>query len=213
MENLLRDNKEKLFAFLDFETENLCLSSCCNKPWQASMILYRNNKIEKELDFYIKWPEGLNVSKEAARHTNFNPETVERLGKSPEEVLDNLDKCFNEADVIAGHNLFGFDVYIAQGFYKKLNRPSYNIVPKLLDTFALAKAYKLEIPYNPKENFQAWQYRMVHRIEKGVKTSLGVLAREFGIAHDPTQLHNALVDLRVNVGVWDKLKYAVNIKE
>ena len=213
MENLLRDNKEKLFMWLDVETENVALHDQLNKSWQVSWALYRNNKIEEEFDFYIKWPEGLNVSPMAAKITGFDPYKIDRLGKPLEEVLNVLDENLKKADIVAGHNVLGFEAYQVPSLYRKAKREPFNIVPKALDTFAIAKAVKLEIPYNVNENFAAWQYRLYHKIQKGIKCSLGALAKEFEIPHDPSKLHSAIEDVRVNIGVWDKLKYMINIKE
>lgn len=213
MENFLRDNKEKLFVWFDWETENLCLNECHNKPWELGLISYRNGKIEKEYHAYIKWPEGLNVSRQAAIITGFDPVKVQDLGKSPKEVLDVIDQEFNKADLICGHNIIGFDNYVTQAVYRKLGQTPYNIVPKMLDTFPIAKAMKLEIPYNQTDNFQAWQYRLYHRIEKGLKTSLGVMGKELKIDHNYNTLHQALADIHLNIKVWDKLKWMINIKE
>jgi len=213
MENLLRDNKEKLFLWVDVETENVALNEQMNKPWQIAFALYKNNKIEEEFSYYIKWPEGLKVSAQAAKITHFDPSKIEELGQPPEKILDSLDKYLKKANIIAGHNVGGFESYVLASFYRKLGRMPFNIVPKMLDTFAIAKAIKLEIPYNPKENFAAWQYKLIHKIAKGTKTSLGALAKEFNIPSDPDKLHDALYDVKINIAVWNKLKYMVNIKE
>lgn len=213
MENLLRDNKEKLFCWVDMETENVALHESINKPWQIGLALYRNNKIEKEIDLYVRWPEGLRVSAQAAKITHFDPSKIERLGKSPKEVLEIVDEHLKKADIIAGHNIFGFESYILPILYRKVKRKSFNIVPKALDTFSIAKAIKLEVPCKINENFAAWQYRLYHRIEKGLKCSLGALANEFQIPHDKEKLHSAIEDVKVNIAVWDKLKYLINIKE
>jgi DNA polymerase III epsilon subunit-like protein len=212
MENLLRDNKEKLFLFIDMETENVALSEQLNKPWQIAFSLYRNNKIEKEFNYFVKWPDGLKVSTQAAKITNYDSYKVQSLGKPPEEVLNELDKHLNKADIIAGHNLLGFEAYQIPTLYKKCGRKPFNIVPKTLDTFCIAKSIKGEIPYNSNEDFIAWQYRLYHKIMKGTKTSLTALAKEFNIPYDDAKIHAADYDVKMNIAVWNKLKYQVNIK-
>jgi DNA polymerase III epsilon subunit-like protein len=213
MENFLRDNKEKLFLFVDAETENVALSEQLNKPWQISWAFYRNNKIEKEENHFIKWPDGLKVSAQAAKITHFNPSKIEQLGKSPKEVLDILHDHLEQADIVAAHNGIGFEAHVLPILYKQLNRTPYNIVPKILDTFCVAKAWKGEIPYNQNEDFIAWQYRLYHKIMKGTRTSLTALAKEFEIPFDENLAHDALYDVKLNIAVWEKLKYKVNIKE
>lgn len=213
MENLLRDNKDKRYAFLDFEGCNLCLNECHNLPWQAGLIMYKDNKIEEELDLLIKWPQGIKVSRMAAIITGYDPNEIEARGKPPEEVLDILIDRFEKADIIAGYNLIGYDAYMLQAFCRALGRKPYNIIPKLLDMFPIAKAVKLEIPFNKNDDFIAWQYRVFHRIEKGVRTRPEILAKEFNIQFEATKLHDALYDLQLLVKIWDKLKYMIHLGE
>ena len=55
MENLLRYDKDKVYTFIDLETENLCLSFINNRPWQCGMINAKGNEILQTSDIYIKW--------------------------------------------------------------------------------------------------------------------------------------------------------------
>jgi len=209
--DLLRDNKEKKYCFLDFETCNLCLNECHNLPWQLSMISVKGSE-RREFNYYIKWPGGMKVSQGAAIITRFNPGIIEERGMHPEFVLDELDRELNTADIIGGHNLLGFDTYMAQSFYRKCGRKPYNIVPKVLDTFPIAKAIKLSIPFNKEtDDFAAWQYRLYHKIQRGLKCSLGALGKEYGIEHDYENLHDAINDLNLNIKLWDKLKWQINL--
>ena len=52
---------------------------------------------------------------------------------------------------------------------------------------------------------------MLNFRQRGAKNSLSALGKEFEIEHDYKSLHNALVDLQLNIKVWDKLKWKVNI--
>jgi hypothetical protein len=54
MENLLRYDKDKIYTFIDLETENLCLSFVNNRPWQCGMIKAKGNEILQTSDIYIK---------------------------------------------------------------------------------------------------------------------------------------------------------------
>jgi len=46
---------------------------------------------------------------------------------------------------------------------------------------------------------------------KGIKTNLTSLGKEYNIDHEYDKLHNAIVDLRLNLKVWNKLKYQIEI--
>lgn len=95
--------------------------------------------------------------------------------------------------------------------YRFFGKNPNGLVSKFIDTNALAKGYKLGVPYNSKENFITYQYRMMDTRAKGVKTNLTAMGREFTIDHDYDNLHNALVDLHLNKKVWDKLKNIIEI--
>ena len=49
------------------------------------------------------------------------------------------------------------------------------------------------------------------KLKRGVRTTLKAMGESFDIPHDYDKLHNALVDLELNVKVWDKLKWKFEI--
>lgn len=211
--DLIRNDKDKIFCMADFETESLCLNECRNKPFQISMLKVKNNEIIEEFDFYIKWKQGLNMSSGAAAITRFDPNIILEKGIPPEEVMEVYDKEIRAADYVVGHNISGFDIYINNIFYRLLKKPIYNFIPKMIDTLALAKGIKGNIPFN-KENddFISWQYRAINKkLPKTMKCGLGALGKEFKIEHDENSLHSSLSDIRLNKLVFDKLKYQINI--
>jgi len=46
---------------------------------------------------------------------------------------------------------------------------------------------------------------------KGVKTNLTAMGKHYNIEHDYSKLHNALVDLQLNLKVWNKLKWEIEL--
>jgi len=56
-----------------------------------------------------------------------------------------------------------------------------------------------------------YQYKIMHTRRKGVRTSLAYLGKEFKIEHDHSKLHDALVDLELNLKVWNQLKYQIEL--
>ena len=69
----------------------------------------------------------------------------------------------------------------------------------------------MEIPYKAGSNFAEYQYRIYNTRRKGIRTSLPVLGKELDVKHDYENLHNALVDLELNLKVWNKLKYSLEL--
>jgi len=63
----------------------------------------------------------------------------------------------------------------------------------------------------PKESLIEYQYKLLHTYKKGIKTNLTALGKDYTIDHDYENLHNAIVDLELNLKVWNKIKFQVEI--
>ena len=81
--HLIRFDEDKTFVFIDCETENLCLNSFNNLPWQIAMIKAKGGQILDSKDYYVGWDRDVNVSVEAARITRFNPVDYDKRKISP----------------------------------------------------------------------------------------------------------------------------------
>ena len=210
-EHLLRFRKDKKLVFIECETYNLCLNFCHNVAWQISMISTDGTYKKDERDFYIKWDTPFKISDDAKRITRYNESFVNKNGKEPKDVFPIIKKWLDGADYIVGHNIIGFDIYLIKEMYKMFGEDYKHLVPKLIDTNCIARGVKMEIPYKPEEDFTEYQYRIVNTRRKGVRSSLTALGKEFNIDHDYDKLHNAIVDLELNLKVWNKLKYALEL--
>ena len=211
-EELLRYDKDKEFLFIDCETFNLCLNECHNLPWQIAMIRYKGNKIIKSWDINIKWDTNLEIGEEAARITRFNKKDHERKAIDHAQAFSIISEQLDSCDFVAGHNLLGFDLYLLKSYYNKMGRCYKHLVDKIIDTLSLAKGIKFGIPYKKEEcSLIEYQYKMCHTFKKGVRASLSYLGKENDIEHNYDKLHDALVDLELNIKVWDKLKWRIEI--
>jgi DNA polymerase III epsilon subunit-like protein len=210
-EHLLRYNTNKNLVFIDCETFNLCLNYCHNIPWQIAMLKVKgDNKID-EKNFYLKWQTDLKISQDAAKITRYDHKKVQKEGKDPKEIFPTIKDWLDHADYIIGHNVLGFDIYLIKEYYKKMGCSWHHIVNKFIDTNAIARGIKYDIPYNPKQNLLEYQYKIYHTRKKNVRSSLTVLGKENGIEHDYDRLHDAINDLELNLKVWNKLKWQVDI--
>lgn len=212
--NLLRFDKTSSFLFVDFETFNLCLSFAHNRFWQCGMLNVVNGKIIEEDNIFIKdWDCGLEIGAEAARITKYNPYVVEKQGIYPSHAWKIISEKLDKADYIVGHNTLNFDLYLIKDFYKMFGRDYRRLMPKMIDTNALAKAVKLGINYDKSKHASLldFQYPLVHHVQKGLKTNLTALAKEYELNFDPEMMHDATYDLKVNIDVWDRLKFSLDI--
>ena len=221
LDDFLKYDKTAKIAFIDMETENLCLSFIKNRPWETALLRVVNDKIIKETDCLTKWPN-FNIGEGAAMVTGFrtrwNPrykmtmeDALHNFGEKPEETFKKIKKTLDWADYILGQNLLGFDLYLIIEYYKMLGENWKDIPGKIIDTNAIAKGIKFGIKYKKGESFLAYQYSMTNTVKKGVKTNLTFLGKEFNIDFDYDNLHDSCLDLRLNLLVWNKLKWQLEL--
>jgi DNA polymerase III epsilon subunit-like protein len=208
---LLRFNNRKNLVLVDFETENLCLHGEENLPWQAAMIKSVDGKSVDHKNFFVKWHRELKVSKEAARITRFSPTDHKKKALPIEDIFPTMRDWFDKADYIIGHNILGFDIYLMRYIYSYMGEDYTPLMHKIIDTNCIAKGIKFGIFYKPEENFLEYQYKIMHTRRKGVRTSLAYLGKEFKIEHNSDNLHDAIVDLELNLKVWNQLKYQIEL--
>ena len=103
------------------------------------------------------------------------------------------------------------DIYLIKDYYKFMGKSSEHLYPKFIDTNAIAKGIKMGLPYKAGDDLLEYQYKAYHTIKKGVKTNLTALGKEFEIDVDYNNLHDAVNDLILNIKVWDKLKWQIEI--
>ncbi len=210
-EDYLRFSRDKEYVFLDCETFNLCLNSCHNLPWQIAMIKVQGDNVVSEKDYHIKWDTNLSISADAARITKFNPKLYEKKALAVEEVFPTIKDWLDNCDYIIGHNFLGFDLYLIKDLYKYMGESYKPLVNKIIDTNCLARGLKTDNRYTHDQNLLEYQYKMYHTRVKGVRTNLSSLGKEYEIEHDYEKLHDALIDLQLNIKVWNKLKWQVDL--
>lgn len=211
--HLIRFKKDLKFCFVDIESYNLCLNLEYNCPWQVAIVNVKGDFITDEEDIYVKWPKRdyLTIKPEIAAMNHHSEQVIERRGVTPKVAIEKIHAHLSAADYIVAHNGLGFDLYLLRDFYRRFGMSWHFIPEKMIDTRAIAQGIKTGHPYDGKTNLLSYQYCMINKRVRGVKTSLSVLAKENGIEFDPTKLHDALYDLRVNVALWNKLKHKIEV--
>lgn len=209
--NLLRDNKSQKYLIFDFETESLNLLSD-NRPWGLAYIIYQNGVCLKKINRFIKWND-LHMSEGAARVTRFNYDDYVKKAEDARKVLDDFEAELNNPEYICiYHNGSNFDIYILKIWREALGRKNdYSYLDRTIDTNSIARALKKGVKQIKPEERKMMMFRFGNYVEKGLKTSLTALGKEFNIQVDYTGLHDALRDVELNIMVWDKLKYQIEI--
>ena len=207
----IRDNSNQVFMLADTETENLALIGK-NRPWQIAYIVYQNNKIIDEKERFIRWDD-LDISDEAAKITRFDWAEYKRKWENPKIVLDDFEKYLMDKSIVKlFHNSHNFDIYIIKNWRESLNlKNDYSYLDDAIDTNALARAIKKGIKKIDRKNWKTVMFRFANYVEKGLKTNLKVLGKEFGIQVDYDNLHRGGNDIKLNILVWEKLKQQIEI--
>jgi DNA polymerase III epsilon subunit-like protein len=208
MNTFLKQNINQKFVVFDTETEGLSLTS--SRPWQLSWIVCKGDQILEEHDEFIKYDD-LNVSEEAAKVTGFNHAAYLSKAKDPMEVWKNFAKyLYDDQYIFVGHNILNFDIYILNTMMQGIGiKNDWKFVRRMIDTRALAVAMFKGIKRNG--DLLPWQIKLVNVREKGLKASQGFLLKHFAIDHDPSKLHNALYDIKMNYMVFRKLISEVEV--
>jgi hypothetical protein len=212
--HLLRYNKKVTYALIDLETFNLCLSFRQNRPWQVGILKVRGEEIIDAKDIRVNWPDAphLKIGKEAAAITRFDQQIHDSLAILPQPAFNKFWPILKSVDHIIMHNGLKFDLYLLKDYAEMMGEDWKFIMPKIIDTKSVAQGIKMGIPFKETEgSFLEYQYRMANIHAHGIKTRLAILGKEYGITHDYDRLHDAIVDLELNLKVWNKLKYQLDL--
>lgn len=210
MNNLLRFS-DNLYLLGDFETENLNVCQN-NRPWNLGFILFNNKEILEKHSYYIWWDD-LNISEGAAKATRFNYDEYKKKARPQKEIYDIWQKyLYNNEFIRIFHNGIAFDAYIEQ-IWRNSNGlgKNYSFLQNFIDTNSLAKSIKLgQKEIARKDWLQTW-YKYSNYNEKGLKTSLTTLGKEFNIDFDYENLHQAENDCLLNRLIFQQLIHKIDI--
>lgn len=198
----------------DFETFNLNLVKD-NFAWQLSYLVCQGNKIIEKHDKFLFWENAdKRISEDAARITRFNYDSYKSKAEDPRKVLEDFDKLlYNSEYYILFHNGLGFDSYIHNIMKKELGyETDYSYVDRSIDTKSLSMMYRLGLKSVDSEKLYEEMLKFNNYVQKGIKTSLGVMCKEFDIFYDQTQSHSGDYDCEVNFQLWNKLKFCFDWK-
>lgn len=212
-ENWLRFNKQAKIAIIDTETFNLGLNFQTNRPWQIGALKVIGDTAVEEVNRFIKWEDcKFKIGEGAAKVTKFDQRAFDLKAESPDDAFPHFWPLLKWADRIIMHNGLRFDMYMLKGYAEFMGEDWSFILPKVIDTKAVAQGIKLGRPYQPsQDNWTEYQYRMAADHTRGIKTNLTTLGKEFAIPFDYETLHDGVNDCRLNLLVWNKLKYQLEL--
>lgn len=209
-QSLLRYNKEQKYVIPDFETLNLNLA-VGNLPWQVSWMIATKDEIFARYNFYLNWGK-ITISKDAARITGYDAGKIERDGRDPREIYQLFKEDIRDPQYkIVGHNLLNFDIFIEKLWCRAIGEDhDWGYKTRVYDTNAFAKALKKGIKLD-NDNLYAWQFRILDIVEKGLKTNLQLLSKEYKIEIDPSRLHQSDYDTELTYEIFKKQIWQLDI--
>lgn len=210
-EHLLRYKPSQKYLFFDYETECVNLAHH-NIPWQIGYVVADGHKIQKVVNKYIDWPD-LNISPDAARITKFDRYKYDTNKEDPLKILREFEIYLDNPDyLVVGHNILGFDIFLHNLYRRKLGLPpNFSYLSRAIDTNSVFKAYKLGVKQIDLKNIYVECLRYTNYMEKGLKSSLKLLAKESGLEFNEEDLHDAEKDVIINYEAFKKLIWMIEI--
>jgi DNA polymerase III epsilon subunit-like protein len=208
---MVRLSHNRAIKTVVFDTESESLSLFC-RPWQLAYSIVQNNKIIKTIERYPWFPD-LKVSPKAAQITGFKWEKYKDLATPAADVFEEFAQyLYNDEYLLAGHNIISFDFPMVKSLGKAAGMwKGWSFAERALDTLCLSRHYHNGTKPSS-ENFFGDQLKLIGKPPRGSKkATLSAMAKEFSIDFDPTKLHDAAEDIKLNVGVLNKLIYALDI--
>ena len=213
MNKLLRFNDEQQYLIFDFETCHVNLLHD-NYIWQLGFIIANNKEILEKNNYYIYWDNILDkISEGAAKHTRFNYEIYKKYARPQEEVLDIFEKyLYDDKYIRLGHNIFHFDIFL-HNQWRRINKrkTNWSYLNNTLDTDSIARAWKIGAKGIKRNEWTQSMFKYKSYKEKGMKTNLTALGKEFGIEYNYDTLHDGLNDCVLDYLVFKQLMYKIDI--
>ncbi len=214
MSNLLRFNRDYKTLVWDYETTSLNLvSSEIQTPWQLGWILSEGKRVVEQREEWIHWPDlvyKMNTwGKGAAAVTGWTEWEYLKKAKPPEPILESFEKVLFDPTVISvGANSWNFDIYV-HNIYRKLldKKPDWSYLSRHVDIQTLAKAAFLGIVPPPigTDEWIFFNIKMSNFHQKGLKTNLAHMCREFDIPYDADRHHReAMYDCEITGAIFHK---------
>lgn len=196
--DLLRYDYKQEYILIDEETCHLN-TLIDNLPWQISWTIFNQNQVLQKFNYYINWGNKIKISRAAAEITGYDEQLVKREGKNPKEVYDLfISYLLDTKYKIVGQNLHHFDNLVTSIMARELGyKEDYSYLNRVYDTNCLGKAIKAGIKPD-RENMLAFHFKLCHFFTKGVKTTLGQLAKDYKIELDESKLHDSDYDTEIN---------------
>jgi hypothetical protein len=119
-------------------------------------------------------------------------------------VIDEIDKyLYNPEYMSIIANGLRFDVYLHNIHRRLVGLPTdYSYIDRVIDPVALARGLKTNVTKDPNTSLYEYQLKVSSIRQKGLKTSVRQLCKDYNIFYDESAAHGALWDVETLWKIW-----------
>lgn len=194
---------QSLYTYLVFDFETTGLDPDRDRIIQVGLCIVTDGQVTDRCGWLVN--QDVEVPLEARRVHGITAADIRARGLPPRESLARLLDALASAPMCMGHNIHKFDILflLAESRRLGMNLPG---CADFVDTAALFKGWKLNMPRRPDENFETYARRVLGIRAPGLKYSIPACLRELRIQTGSSHLHDAGNDAYVTHLIFEALQ-------
>lgn len=179
---------QSLHTYLVFDFETTGLNPDTHRIIQVGLCIVTDGQVTDRFGWLVN--QNAEVPLEARRVHGITTADIRARGLPPRESLARLLDALTSVPVCMGHNVHQFDILFLLAECRRLGLTP-PACADFVDTAALFKGWKLNMPRRPEENFETYTRRVLGIHTSGLKYSVPACLQALGIQVDPSHLHDA----------------------
>lgn len=193
------------YVVWDLETTGLDYKTCRIVEFGALMV--KEGKPIGEFEAILN--HGIEIPIEASNIHGITTEKAKKNGIDPKEAMKRAFEIINAYPAHVTHNGMKFDLpflleeWRRQELVKEATEQ--NLYKTALDTAAMFKAMKMEMPRHWNEHYADWALRVLSTYAPGVKYNVGVCCDALQIDRSMTLQHRVMGDIKLTHEIYKKL--------
>ena len=177
-----------MHSYVVFDIETTGLDPHRDRIIQVGLCAVTDGQVADRRGWLVN--QDIEIPEEARRIHGITTADIRARGIPPHESLCRLFEAMAAAPACVGHNIHQFDILFLLAECRRLAIPAPDFRDHV-DTAALFKGWKLNMPRQPDEDFEKYTRRVLGIRAPGLKYSISACLEALGIQADPSQLHDA----------------------
>lgn len=190
-------------SYLVFDFETTGLNHRADRIIQVGLCTVTAGQVTGRQGWLVNQP--VELPAEATRIHGITTADIRALGIPPVESLARLLSAFAAAPTCVGHNIHQFDIRFLLAECARLAMTAPHCAG-YVDTAALFKGWKLNMPRKPAETFRNYTDRVLAVRAPGLKYSVRACLQALAIRADSVPLHDAGNDTYLTHLIFEALQ-------